>query len=61
MTVGLLKRVLVGSPIPLAQAHRERLGKAVALAVFSSDALSSVPALVAGFLALPPRRPRRPP
>ena len=42
MRVALLKRVLVGSPISLAQARHERLGKTVALAVFSSDAMSSV-------------------
>jgi amino acid transporter len=36
------KRMLVGQPIPLAQARHERLGKAVALAVFASDPLSSV-------------------
>jgi len=40
--VALLKRVLVGPPMPLAQARHERLRKRVALAVFSSDALSSV-------------------
>src|SRR5436190_12968626 len=40
--VALLKRVLVGRPMPLAQARHERLSKRVALAVFSSDALSSV-------------------
>jgi amino acid transporter len=38
----LLKRWLVGPPMPLAQARHERLTKRVALAVFSSDALSSV-------------------
>ncbi len=37
-----LKRLLVGAPMPLAQARHERLGKAVALAVFASDPLSSV-------------------
>src|SRR5262245_13757319 len=42
MRVALLKRVLVGPPMPLAQARHERLGKRVALAVFSSDAMSSV-------------------
>ena len=42
MRVALLKRVLVGPPMPLAQARHERLRKRVALAVFSSDALSSV-------------------
>jgi len=40
--VSFLKRVLVGPPMPLAQARHERLGKSTALAVFSSDALSSV-------------------
>jgi amino acid transporter len=38
----LLKRLLVGAPIPLAQLRHERLRRPVALAVFSSDALSSV-------------------
>src|SRR5687768_4958589 len=42
MRVTLLKRWLVGPPMPLAQARHERLGKAVALAVFASDPLSSV-------------------
>ena len=42
MRVALLKRVLVGPPMPLAQARHERLRKRIALAVFSSDALSSV-------------------
>src|SRR5213083_178657 len=42
MRITLLKRLLVGPPMPLAQARHERLGKAVALAVFSSDPLSSV-------------------
>src|SRR5438876_6543668 len=42
MRVALLKRVLVGAPMPLAQARHERLRKRVALAVFSSDAMSSV-------------------
>jgi amino acid transporter len=37
-----IKRLLVGAPMPLAQARHERLGKAVALAVFASDPLSSV-------------------
>jgi amino acid transporter len=37
-----LKRFLVGTPLPTAQARHERLGKATALAVFASDALSSV-------------------
>src|SRR5439155_23657721 len=42
MRVTLVKRWLVGAPMPLAQARHERLSKRVALAVFSSDALSSV-------------------
>src|SRR5882762_524560 len=42
MRVTLLKRLLVGPPMPLAQARHERLSKTAALAVFSSDALSSV-------------------
>jgi hypothetical protein len=37
-----LKKLLVGSPLATAQAHHERLSKTSALAVFSSDALSSV-------------------
>jgi len=37
-----LKRLLVGSPLKTAQAAHERLSKRFALAVFSSDALSSV-------------------
>lgn len=36
------KRLIVGPPMPLARAHHERLSKTTALAVFSSDALSSV-------------------
>ena len=42
MDAGLLKRWIVGRPMPLAQARHERLSKTIALAVFSSDALSSV-------------------
>jgi amino acid transporter len=42
MRVALLKRWVVGPPMPLAQARHERLHKRVALAVFSSDAMSSV-------------------
>jgi amino acid transporter len=37
-----LKRLFVGSPLPTAQSRHERLAKATALAVFASDALSSV-------------------
>jgi amino acid transporter len=40
--LGRVKHVLVGSPIPTAREAHERLTKAKALAVFSSDALSSV-------------------
>jgi amino acid transporter len=42
MRLALVKRWLVGRPMPLAQARHERLGKAAALAVFASDPLSSV-------------------
>jgi amino acid transporter len=42
MQLSLVKRLLVGAPMPLAQARHERLGKATALAVFASDPLSSV-------------------
>jgi len=42
MDASLLKRWVVGKPMPLPQARHERLSKTVALAVFSSDALSSV-------------------
>lgn len=42
MRFALLKQWVIGPPMPLAQARHERLGKRVALAVFSSDALSSV-------------------
>ncbi len=38
----LLKRFLVGNPLKTAQAVHQRLSKRLALAVFSSDALSSV-------------------
>ncbi len=37
-----LKRILVGQPIETERQHHERLSKVTALAVFSSDALSSV-------------------
>jgi amino acid transporter len=37
-----LKRIFVGSPLPTAQSRHERLNKRTALAVFASDALSSV-------------------
>src|SRR5713101_4298474 len=42
MRLDAVKRMLVGAPMPLSQARHERLGKAVALAVFASDPLSSV-------------------
>ena len=42
MRLALLKRLVVGAPMPLAQARHERLSKTVALAVFASDPLSSV-------------------
>lgn len=42
MRVQAIKRLLVGAPMALSQARHERLGKAVALAVFASDPLSSV-------------------
>src|SRR5215475_7300729 len=42
MQLALVKRLLVGRRMPLAQARHERLGKAAALAIFASDPLSSV-------------------
>jgi len=36
------KQILLGAPISTAEAHNERVGKAKALAILSSDALSSV-------------------
>jgi amino acid transporter len=42
MRLVLVKRLLLGKPMPLAQARHERLNKTVALAVFASDPLSSV-------------------
>ena len=42
MRLHRLKRLFVGTPLPTAQQRHERLGKATALAVFASDALSSV-------------------
>ena len=42
MKISPLKRLLVGAPLATAQARHERLSKRSALAVFSSDALSSV-------------------
>jgi amino acid transporter len=42
MRMAIVKRLLIGPPMPLAQARHERLRKTLALAVFSSDAMSSV-------------------
>src|SRR5438132_11158298 len=42
MRLVLVKRLLLGAPMPLAQARHERLNKTVAIAVFASDPLSSV-------------------
>ncbi|MCI0548010.1 MAG: APC family permease [Candidatus Rokubacteria bacterium] len=42
MKINTLKKVFVGRPLATAQARHERLSKGTALAVFSSDALSSV-------------------
>jgi len=42
MSVQALKRVLLGTPIPTTLARHERLGRLTGLAVFASDALSSV-------------------
>ena len=42
MSVQNVKRILLGTPIPTAQASHERLGPLTGLAIFASDALSSV-------------------
>ena len=42
MNASPLKRLVLGAPMPSDRARHERLSKAVALPVFSSDALSSV-------------------
>ena len=42
MKISTLKKVFVGRPLATAQARHERLSKSSALAVFASDALSSV-------------------
>jgi amino acid transporter len=42
MWVQALKRAVLGTPIPTTLAKHERLGRATGLAVFASDALSSV-------------------
>ena len=39
--MSVLKRIFVGKPISSADAEHQRIGKVVALAVFSSDAISS--------------------
>jgi len=55
MMISTLKRLFVGSPMATAQAKHERLGKVAALAIFCSDALSSVaygPEEIRIFLAL---------
>ncbi|MEP6623234.1 MAG: APC family permease [Acidimicrobiia bacterium] len=41
MMLGVLKRMLVGRPLATTQMEEQRLPKTIALAVFSSDALSS--------------------
>jgi amino acid transporter len=59
---GVLKRFLVGQPLDTSKQHEQKLSKRIALAVFSSDALSSVAyaseailvvLVVAGATALP--------
>ena len=42
MSVQNVKRILLGTPIPTAHAAHERLGPLTGLAIFASDALSSV-------------------
>mgnify|MGYP001604775527 CR=1 FL=1 len=42
MPLSTLKRKLIGTPLRTAEAPHERLSKVAALAIFSSDALSSV-------------------
>lgn len=42
MKVNAFKRLLVGRPLPTAQARHERLSKTTGLAIFASDNLSSV-------------------
>jgi amino acid transporter len=41
MQLGLFKRMLMGRPLPSTQMEEQRITKKIALAVFSSDALSS--------------------
>src|SRR6058998_3450192 len=40
--IGSFKELLIGQPLSTEQQHHQRLSKRIALAVFSSDALSSV-------------------
>jgi amino acid transporter len=47
-----LKRILVGQPLATSRLHHERLSNPVALAVFSSDALSSVAYATEAILAI---------
>ncbi len=42
MLIRILKRLLIGEPLKLSQANEEKLSNSRALAIFSSDALSSV-------------------
>jgi amino acid transporter len=54
-TIYGVKRLLIGTPMATAQSRHERLGKVAALAIFCSDALSSVaygPEEIRIFLAL---------
>ena len=37
-----LKRIFIGPPIPSSEEHHQRLTKKIALAVFASDAISSL-------------------
>ena len=41
MTIGNLKKILIGDPFPTSQEIHERLDKVRALAVFASDPISS--------------------
>lgn len=47
-----LRRALVGAPIPTSKAHHEKLAPSIGLAVFSSDALSSVAYATEAILAV---------
>ena len=68
MSVQNVKRILLGTPIATAHAAHERLGPLTGLAIFASDALSSVAyateeilliLILAGSVALEPRVPHR--